>query len=220
MDKQKRIFERLSFGPFLANLVTILFLPRREKGDVFYGSANYKVPEPNYTRPDDPRDHFEHDVIMVLAHCGERTYDGRTRRKIVNKYVVSIEIKTSLMDIYRSSIDKYLGATRLFFIAAPRGLLRPVLERYCRHPRKEIIGIIDSDSGEVVVLPQAQDSPKDRCDRLLAHCYTSEHRYPYCSWDRDIYGIHRIMENETPGPEWVDCDGLRVNPKYLDLFRR
>lgn len=220
MDKQKKIFERLSYGPFLANLAAILFSPRKEKGDVFYGSANYKVQEPNRTRPDDHLDHFEHDVIMVLAHCGERTFEGRTRRKIVNKVVVSVEIKTSFDDIWKSSIDKYLGATRLFFIAAPRRLLRTVLDRYRGHPRKEVIGIIDSDSGEVVVLPQVQDFQKDRCDRLLARCYTSEHRYPFCCWDRDLYGIHRVMENETPGPQWVDRNGLRVNTNYLDLFRR
>ena len=52
MDRQKQIFEKLGFGPFLANLTTILFLPRKEKGDVFYASANYKVQEPNYTRPE------------------------------------------------------------------------------------------------------------------------------------------------------------------------
>ena len=220
MDKQKKIFERLSYGPFLANLAAILFSPRKEKGDVFYGSANYKVQEPNRTRPDDHLDHFEHDVSRVLVHCGERTFEGRTRRKIVNKVVVSVEIKTSFDDIWKSSIDKYLGATRLFFIAAPRRLLRTVIDRYRGHPRKEVIGIIDSDSGEVVVLPQVQDSQKDRCDRLLARCYTSEHRYPFCCWDRDLYSIHRVMENETPGPQWVDRNGLRVNTNYMDLFRR
>ena len=120
MDRQKQIFEKLGFGPFLANLTTILFLPRKEKGDVFYASANYKVQEPNYTRPDDHRNYFEHDVIMTVVHCGERIDKGRTRRKIVSKFVVSIEIKTSVDDIWKSSIDKYLGATRLFFIAAPK----------------------------------------------------------------------------------------------------
>ena len=83
MDRQKQFFEKLGFGPFLANLTTILFLPRKEKGDVFYASANYKVQEPNYTRPDDHRNYFEHDVIMTVVHCGERIDKGRTRRKIV-----------------------------------------------------------------------------------------------------------------------------------------
>ena len=158
MDRQKQIFEKLGFGPFLANLTTILFLPRKEKGDVFYASANYKVQEPNYTRPDDHRNYFEHDVIMTVVHCGERIDKGRTRRKIVSKFVVSIEIKTSADDIWKSSIDKYLGATRLFFIAAPKHLLRQLVQRYRSHPRKEVIGLVDADTGQVVVLPQLRAS--------------------------------------------------------------
>ena len=134
MDRQKQIFEKLGFGPFLANLTTILFLPRKEKGDVFYASANYKVQEPNYTRPDDHRNYFEHDVIMTVVHCGERIDKGRTRRKIVSKFVVSIEIKTSVDDIWKSSIDKYLGATRLFFIAAPKHLLRQLVQSIAPTP--------------------------------------------------------------------------------------
>ena len=220
MDKQKRIFEKLNFGPFLSNLATILFSARKEKGDVFYACANYKVQEPNYTRPDDHLDRFEHDVIMTVAHCGERTYNEKTRCKVVSRYILSIEIKTSLDDILKSSIDKYLGATRLFFIAVPRRLLRPLVQKYRRHPRKEVIGMVDADSGEVVVLPQCQDFQKDRCDRLLARCYTSEHRFPFCCGDVEPYEIHRIMENDAPAPEWEDRDGLRVNTKYLDLFRR
>ena len=81
MDKQKIIFERLCFGPFPASLATILFLPKKMKGDVFYASANYKVQEPNYTRPDDHRNYFEHDVIMTVVHCGERIDKGRTRAR-------------------------------------------------------------------------------------------------------------------------------------------
>ena len=219
MDRQKKIFEKLSFGSFPANLANILFLQRKEKDDVFYASANYKVQEPNYTRPDDHRTHFEHDVIMTVVHCGERTDKGRVRHKIVNRCVVSIEIKTSTDDIWRSSIDKYLGATRLFFIAAPKTLLHQVILRYHSHPRKEVIGVIDADAGQIVVLPQFQDFQKDRCDRLLARCYTSEHRYPFCCGDVEPYDIRRITENDNSAPEWIDHDGLRVNTAYLNLFQ-
>ena len=219
MDKQKKIFEKLNFGPFLTNIAAILF-SRKEKGDVLYASANYKVQEPNYTRPDDHLDWFEHDVIMVVVNCGERTYDGKTRRKVVSKYIISIEIKTSYNDIWESSIDKYLGATRLFFIAAPRRLLRDLVEKYRRHPKKEVIGMIDADSGEIVVLPQYQDFQKDRCDRLLARCYTSEHRYPFCCGDVEPYGVHRIPENDNSAFKWEDINGRRVNVAYRSLFLR
>ena len=219
MDKQKLIFEKLNFGPFLSNLASILFFPGKEKGDVFYASANYKTQEPNYTRPDDSRNHFEHDVIMTVVHCGERVYNGKPHRKIVNRFVLSIEIKTSTDDIWRSSIDAYLGATRLFFIAAPKALLRQIVLKYRSHPRKEVIGIIDADSGQVVILPQYQEFQKDRCDRLLARCYTSVHGYPFCTGDVEPYCIRRIMEDETSIPKWIDHDGLRINADYRGLFR-
>lgn len=219
MDKQKKIFEKLAFGPFLANLAAILFLPRKEEGDVLYASSNYKVQEPNYTHPDVRRSHFEHDVIMTVVQCGERADKGRSRCKIISKYVVSIEIKTSLEDIWKSSIDKYLGATRLFFIAAPKALLPQLIMKYRSHPRKEVIGLIDADAGKIVVLPQYQDYQKDRCDRLLARCYSSEHRYPFCCSDVELYGIHRIRESCASAPDWVDFDGIRVNIAYLHLFR-
>lgn len=218
MDRQKKIFEKLSFGSFPANLANILFTPRKKEGDVFYVSANYKVKEPNYTLPDEHLDSFEHDVIMVLAHCGERPDKGKLRSKIVNRFFISIEIKTSFDDIWDSTIDKYLGATRLFFIAAPKNLLHPIIQKYRRHPQKEIIGLIDADSGEVVVLPKPQAFQKDRCDRLLARCYTSVHRYPSCCSDAELYGNHRVMENDSPAPEWLERDRIIVNAAYLDLF--
>ena len=220
MDKQKEIFEKLCFGPFVSNLTSILFSPWKAKGDICYSSANYKVQEPNLTRPDDHRKRFEHDVIMTLVHCGERLDKGRTRKKIVDRYILSIEIKTSVKDIWETSVDKYLGATRLFFIAAPSRLLPAIIERYDKHPRKDLIGIIDADTGEIVALPRLQNFIKDRSDRLLARCYTSEHRYPFCSEDVEPYEIHRVIEIGNPAPEWIDYTGLRVNKNYLNFFCR
>ena len=220
MDRQKKIFENLTYGPFPSNLATILFSSRMEKGDVVNVSGNYRIQEPNYILPDDERDWFEHDIIMMLSLCGERMDRGKLTKKVVNRYFVSVEIKTTERDIYKSTIDKYLGATRLFFLAAPRGLLGAVIGRYRRHPWKEVIGLIDSDAGQVVVLPQVQDFQKDRCDRLLARCYTSTHRYPFCTPDAELYVLHRVILNDSTAPAWVDCDGLRVNADYLHYFRR
>ena len=56
MDRQKKIFENLTYGPFPSNLATILFSSRMEKGDVVYVSGNYRIQEPNYILPDDERD--------------------------------------------------------------------------------------------------------------------------------------------------------------------
>ena len=220
MDRQKIIFENLTYGPFPSNLATILFSSRMEKGDVVYVSGNYKIQEPNYILPDDKRDWFEHDIIMMLSVCGERMDRGKLTKKVVNRFFVSVEIKTTERDLFKSTIDQYLGATRLFFLAVPRDLIGAVVGRYRRHPRKEVIGLIDSDAGQVVVLPQVQDFQKDRCDRLLARCYTSTHRYPYCTSDSELYAPHRVVLNGYTAPTWVDFDGLRVNADYLPYFRR
>lgn len=219
MDEQKQIFERLVFGPFPANLAKILYGRRVCPGDQIYVTAGYKVQEPNLTRPDDSRRKFEHDAIMILVQCGERPGKGKTRKKIVNKDIASIEIKTTEGDIYKSEVDQYLGATRLFFYAAPYGLLLPLFDRLMIHPRKEVIGVIDSDAGQVVVLPQFQVYQKDRRDRLLARCYTSEHRFPFCSGDADPYAVHRVAESFFEKPDFVNLCGLRVNSDYLDTLR-
>lgn len=219
MDEQKIIFERLVFGPFPSNLAKILYGRRVYPGDQLYVTAGYKVPEPNLTRPDDSRRKFEHDAIMTLVHCGERPCKGKTRKKIVNKDIAAVEIKTTEGDIYKSDVDQYLGATRLFFYAAPSGLLLPLFNRLVMHPRKEVIGLVDSDAGQVVVLPQFQVFQKDRRDRLLARCYTSEHRFPFCSGDADPYAIQRVAESFAEKPYFVSLCGLRVNTDYLDSLR-
>ena len=219
MDNQKIVFEKLLFGTFPSNLATILYSSRMQTGDVIYVSGNYKVQEPNYTLPGDRRDHFEHDVIMILAHCGERTYGERTRRKIVNKDILSIEIKTTQGDLLKKDVCQYLGATRLFFIAVPKELLKPVIDKYRRHPRKEVIGIIDSDRGQIVVMPQFQDFSKARRDRLLSQSHTSEHRYPFCNPDVELHGIHRVMDNGLTKPVFLDFEGLKVNTEYLSYYK-
>lgn len=219
MDSQKQIFEQLVFGPFPSNLAKILYGSCMRPSDQLYVTAGYKVQEPNYTRPDDHRGKFEHDVIMTLVQCGERTSKGRTRKKIVNKDISAIEIKTTDGDIIKSDVEQYLDATRLFFYAAPSALLPPLFDRLVVHPRKEVIGIIDSDAGQVVVLPQFQVFQRDRRDRLIAQCYTSEHRFPFCSGDSDPYGVHRVAESVTEKPDFVNICGLRVNSDYLEILR-
>lgn len=219
MDEQKIIFERLIFGPFPSNLAKILYGRRVQTGDQLYVTAGYKVQEPNLTRPEDSRRKFEHDVIMTLAQCGERPCKGKIRKKIVNKDISSFEIKTTEGDIYKSDVDQYLGATRLFFYASPSGLLLPLFNRLLIHPRKEVIGLVDSDAGQVVVLPRFQVFQKDRRDRLLARCYTSEHRFPFCSGDADPYAIHRVTESSAEKPDFVNLCGVRVNTDYLEILR-
>ena len=218
-DKQRRIFERLVFGPFPSNLAKVLYSQDMEENDVIYITGNYRVQEPNLMSPNDPRRYFEHDVILDLVHCGQRVANGKLRNKIVWKETVSIEIKTSVRNVFQSSIDQYLGATRLFFVAAPRKLLPTVVQRYRHHPRKEVIGIIDSDAGQIVVLPQFQCYQQERSDRLHARCYTSEHRFPFCC-DTEPYDVHRVEASSMDPPIWIDMDGWQVNSSYWGIIHQ
>ena len=129
------------------------------------------------------------------------------------------DYKSGKIDIF-GSMDKKKFDKQFKEVDLLKALLPQVILKYRSHPRKEVIGLIDADSGQVVVLPQYQSFQKDRCDRLLARCYTSEHRYPFCCGDVELYSVRRIPENGAPAPEWVDHDGLRVNAAYLDLFKK
>ena len=179
MDKQKVIFDKLVFGPFPGYISSILH--DKKYGDaIIYREGGYKVSEPleNGKRVD-------HDMILLLSKAALRL------GKVQQKDVIGIEIKTSSVDLMKSDVSKYLGATRLYFIAAPQYLLSEVVVRYSEHPKKGFIGIIDSDTGEIVVLPQFQAFSKKRQNTLLSHCYSSSHRIP-CLHNTEPYEMARV----------------------------
>lgn len=205
MDKQKEIFDKLVFGPFPGNIASILY--DNKYGDsVIYREGGYRIAEPIENGRK-----IEHDMILLLTKASLHT------KKVRQRDSISIEIKTSSWDIMESDVKKYLGATRLFFIAAPKKLLPDVIAKYSNHSNKNEIGMIDSDSGEIVVLPRFQNYSKTRLNTVLSHCYTSGHRIP-CLYDTEPYTMARVMvSNYSPGFKLID--GLMVNSKYLSLFK-
>jgi hypothetical protein len=210
MDAQKDILKELMFGHFPGSLARILY-PRRKPEDITYVEAAYKVKEPNRILPNDKRGSFEHDVILLFQHV------IKNGTKVLFKDVVSIEIKTTTGDLLKSEVRQYLGATRLFFIAASGGLLPAIISKLHWDPMKQVIGVVDSGTGQIVVLPQFQNNRKDRRDRLLAQCYLSKHRLPAFN-DQELFSIHRVRYPRGEEPAWVCKDGLRLNPDYLDLY--
>ena len=213
MDYQKIIFDKMVFGPLASNMSGILY-PYRNPEDLFYAEYAYKIQEPNLIFPERRETRFEHDVILMLERYGERS----GRKKILQKDIISIEIKSTIGDNIDSDVEKYIGATRLFFIAAPAAILPAVICRYHDNRKKSFIGMIDSDAGQVVVFPQFQNFQKDRQNRLLARCYTSVHRLPTHN-DTEPFSLFRVPEIPTKAIKWTEFDGARVNDDYLDLFR-
>ena len=217
IDNQKPIFMRLVFGPFASNLARILY-PKLKPEDVVYAEAAYRVKDP-LPFPQRRPSYYEHDAIFLLERFGDkRGKGGAVMRDVLDKDVVSVEIKTSEGDIYKSPADKYIGATNLFFIAAPRGLLRQVIGAYHGHEKRHLIGLIDSGAGRIVVLPQFQRCDRDRRDRILAHCHTSVHRIP------EYNNPEPFLKRRVPAPDggkekFVYFNGMRVNEEYVGLFR-
>ena len=212
MDAQKELLRKMMFGPLPGNLASILY-PRRLPEDVTYMEAAYMVGEPNLFLPDDGRRCFQHDVILLFQHV-VRQPNGLKR---MFKDSVSIEIKTTPGNTIDSTVHQYVGATRLFFIAAPEALLPVVLCKVHEAPQRQVIGLIDGDAGQIVVLPQYQNYDRDRQDRLLAQCYLSKNRLPVFN-EQELFSPHRV-HYPTGGPAgWIWQDGLRLNPDYLDLY--
>lgn len=211
-DTQRPIFEQLVYGPLAANLTEVLY-PDRKAQDIIYSEYAYKVKEPI---PDKENKTIEHDSIVLMLHYGAKK---NGKENILDKDVISIEIKSTDRDIQNSSVMKYLGATRLFFIAAPAHLLPSLIHRYFVASRQSshIIGVIDSDTGRIVVLPQFQNYDKERRDRLLAHCYTSVHRIPQYN-DTEPFAMHRVSCLPGEPVNWIVVDGVIVNREYLKYF--
>lgn len=220
-DTQRTIFEQLVYGPLAADLTQVLYTNRKAQ-DSFYVEFAYKVKEP---LPDKGDAMIEHDSIMLLLRYGVKVKKRKNGKEntetmtILDKDVISIEIKSTESDIQKSSVAKYLGATRLFFIAAPANLLRTIIDKYYVASRQfsHIIGLIDSDAGRIVVLPQFQNFDRDRRDRLLSHCYTSVHRIPQYN-DTEPFAMHRVSCLPGEKVNWIDVDGVKVNMDYIKYF--
>lgn len=211
-DTQRPVFNRLVFGSLAANLAEILYPERREE-DSIYCEFAYKVQEPPPGKGDRK---IEHDVILLMLHYGIKK---KGEEGIIDKDVISIEIKTTAKDVNKSTVEKYLGATRMFFIAAPAPLLPVIINKYYVASRRSshVIGLIDSDTGEVVVRPQFQIRNALRQDHLLAHCYASVHKVPKYN-DTEPFSIHRVSGLPGKKVTWADVDGLKVNRNYLNYF--
>lgn len=211
-DTQRPVFEQLVFGPLAANLTEILY-PDRRAQDTIYSEFAYKVREP-LTEKGGKK--IEHDAVILMRRYGPKK-NGKD--DVLKKDVIAFEIKTTAGDVADSSVEKYLGATRLFFIAAPAALLPVIIDKYYVKSRKNshVIGLIDSDTGQVVVRPQFQIRNDDRQDRLLAHCYSSVHRIPKYT-DSEPFSVHQVSGLPGEKVTWVDIVGLKVNRKYLGYF--
>lgn len=198
-------------GSFCAHLIDQLY-PGRSRNDKMFREGCYNVTETSLTTKEDDGD-IQFDCIFCLSMYKEK--DGKG--KVYYRKTVAVEIKTTAGDICQSSVDKYLGATPYFFIAVPRDLLPTVIFQYRNHPKRKFIGLIDSDLEQIVVMPEQMPYNINRQNNVLAHCYTSVHRY---SIYNDIEPFAKASVTQFPeGAFFILVDGLNVNVKYSDYFK-
>lgn len=210
MNRQFEIFIKLVMGPFCGHLINVLY-SKRVLNERMYREGCYNVRENALTtRPHDGDIQF--DGIICLNQFSDKS----GKKNVHYRKTVGIEIKTSVNDILESSIDKYLGATPYFFVASPKELLPTVIFRYRHHPLRQFIGIVDTDNSYVVVMPKQQDYDRHRLNNILAHCYTSVHRY---SAYNDTEPFSKAMVTQFPEKSvFVDINGLCVNAQYRDYY--
>ena len=209
MNKQLEIFRNLMFSALCGHLVNTLYKPK--EGELFFREGSYNVSESFHTtKPGDSDIQF--DGIICLSQY--KVVNGKG--KVHFRKTIGIEIKTTPHDVERTSIDKYLGAMPFFFVAAPRELLPCVIFRYKFHPLRKYFGLIDTDSGNIVIMPMEQIFEHNRLYNVLAHCYTSVHRY---SVYNDTEPFQKARMTQFPEKiDFVSINGLQVNKEYKDYF--
>ena len=218
--KEKETFKKLVMGEFPKNLIKNVY-PIDPKQSV-YVIAMDQVCEPNREfgkekSASSEKSYFRHDVILSLS-------PGKKERKNGSGFdyhyrQVSIEIKRDLSDLQRDEkILQYLGAVHYCFLAVPEKML---LESICKiksfKENKNLVGLINSDTGDIVVMPDSQEEiqVRERQDRLLAnmHCNPKWFDDP-----EEVYLPHKYYTGQTPD-SFVERDGLILNKKYNNLLK-
>lgn len=68
-----------------------------------------------------------------------------------------IELKTSYDDlIHGTRPDQYVGLSKLLYLGVPENLIEPAVMRLCQIPYGRIMGLINMDTGDVVIQPTIQ----------------------------------------------------------------
>ena len=219
MDNQKKYFNRLALGPIPAQIIK--FVADVKPGDVVYSKGAYKTRDPGNSEPRSQKGYCEHDTLLFIEQVGlvqnERRGKIYIREKIKERVIVSVEIKTTVRDLFESDVDKYLGVTDFFFIAAPRELVPAVIRRREIDPEKEHIGVIDSDSDSIVISPLIQETNRQRQDTLVRNAVFSIHECP-CYNDVGPYVKRQLSWETVPVPAFQPIESGFLNVAYEDIY--
>lgn len=217
------LYTKLTIPPVTTEIAQYVFNGTR-KGSTIYSSGSYKVRETFNIRGRIHKQYIEHDVILTLF--ASRNGKGNRIRK--KSKTVCIEIKTTAGDLThaftsgRRSFEKYLGATDYFFIAVPRHLLFQLVklhEHYDKQKRKRI-GIIDADTGKVVVMPRELEVDENRMHNVLSHCMTSKENLVEFEKGSGLCSFNKAgtVNGEDYFTHCAFIKGVIVDRNYYDYF--
>lgn len=211
--KEKEIFKVLVKGAFPQNLA-IQVMPEQQFGDMLCTQAMDLVREDNVSRAPEDKMYFEHDALFYQS-----VWRPEEKKDFLFVHVTTaVEIKASAADLLKDpKIDQYLGATQYFFIAVPEEILEEAVVKIREAPETmPYKGIVNVDTGEIVVMPQRQSLvSRDRLLRLLGAMFMSKKRHP----GHDTEGLYQQLPigiSTMPKPRWEIIDDMKVNVQYRE----
>lgn len=217
--KYNDTFEKLVMGEFPKNLIRNVY-PIAPKQSV-YVVAMDEVSEPNRNRGKEwavfsEKASFRHDIILSFLPGKKERKDGSGFDYHVHH--VSIETKRKRKDLLRDNkILQYLGAVDYCFLAVPKDLLSDGVGKICSfEDYKGFVGLINSDNGDIVIMPESQGEiqVRERQDRLLANMHSNPKRFDD---PEEVYLPHKFQTGQKPD-SFVGKEGLLLNEKYNDLL--
>lgn len=210
MASHAKLFNQLFSGPLVKNLACAykeIIHPTDDGNEVtILAQAGVELRDRYH------EDRCIHDAVVSLFPCGGFELSA------------AIEIKGTRRNLkHDQKMHKYLGATDTFFIAVPASNMSLAIAKINQDPStKHLKGVISITKGEIVIRPQVQKGidrgrltnlwddiikkkviPKGVDARLL---------------EFDVVTIPQDDFNNTN--DWVMCDGLCINAKYLSLYKR
>ena len=215
-----KYFKKLVLGELPKNLIRNLY-PTNPKQLVF-AIAMDEVCEPNRDLGKEgsvspEKTLFRHDIILSLLPGKKERRHGSGFD--YQAHHISIEIKNNRKDLSRDNkILQYLGAVEYCFLAVPEKLLLDGVKKICSFgASKNLVGSINSDNGDIVIMPDPQKEihVRERQHRLLANMRCN----PKCFDEPDeVYLPHRYETGQGPDG-FAEKDGLFLNEKYNNRLK-
>ena len=211
----KDAFKKMMEGPLEEGLVQILYGENAGLIDNVHVQGFDNVRERHPPVGTHKATWIENDAILIFIPARKNC----AASKDIRPSSVAIEVKDSYEDLLKDTkMPQYVGANNLFFLAVPSVLVIPALEKIDEFAEaREKIGLINYDTGEVIILPAVdRDFDRARNAKLMAACMYSPKR---CAGEESAYNLHKVPIAPVPLQHFTPYKDRLVNDVYLRLLR-